>query len=102
MKAEYLKDKTMRKKKRNLAFYKRSGEEWTCDEYTNIMRYVGEDDDVTHDQFKRYANGKTKRKYIFDDGENVLFMHYWRTQEEDTNFKNCKKLAYEDFFGDGK
>jgi hypothetical protein len=83
--------------RRNLAFYKRSGEHWTFEEYNNIMKYVG-DTLLHYDNWEenKYDNNL---KFIFDDGRNKEFMYYWYENQE-PNFKNCKQVAYEDIFGE--
>lgn len=91
---EERKGEKMKKRKRNLAFFKRSGEPWTQDEYENICDYVGDENygDVT-------GKNETKAKYIFDDGKScTVAMYPWSKQENHSNFKNCKQVAYEDVF----
>lgn len=77
----------MNDQKRNLAFYKKSGEPWTQEEYSNIMEYVGN---------SYYTINRFCEKYIFSDFDGGY--HMWSEQEEHSNFKNCKQVAYEDVF----
>lgn len=76
--------------KRNLAFYKKSGEPWTKAEYINIIKYVGDSCTTT--------NYNYSAKWCFDDGLQIDFMHTWDRQENHPNFKSCKQVAYEDIF----
>lgn len=77
---------------RNLAFYKRSGKPWTQEEFVNINKYCGNTTSTILDKsYETY-------RYIFDDKTRVRFMHPWVSQETNSNFKNCKQVAYEDIF----
>jgi len=80
--------------KRNLAFYKRSGEPWTNQECENIVRYVGAPYQISNNT---WGNVRPTRRYMFDDGSELIYMANWDAQEE-SNFKNCKQVAYEDVF----
>ena len=79
--------------KHNLAFYKRSGEPWTTQECENIVRYVGATYQISNEN---WGNLCPSRRYMFDDGTNRMYMANWYDQEEDSNFANCKQVAYED------
>jgi hypothetical protein len=82
----------MNDQKRNLAFYKRSGEPWTQEEYLNICEYVG-------DENPGYIFGQEKLEYIFDDGSSsTTFIFPWIGIMATENLKNCKQVAYEDVF----
>lgn len=77
--------------RRNLAFYKRSGEYWAIDEIANIHSYCGD----------RQASSSSilcTDKYIFDNSDLKDFMYDWVQREKHPNFKNCKQVAYEDIF----
>lgn len=80
--------------KRNLAFYKRSGEPWTQEEYEDVCEYVGEEEGQIA------ASDSYERRYIFDNGDETLFLYPWASQEKSYNFKNCKQVAYEDIFNE--
>ena len=88
----------MSDQKRKIAFYKRSKKPWTEEEYRNIIEYVG-DNDYEFDWCKDDYYLDNNRKYIFDDGDDETFMHFWVDQEQNSNFPNCQKIAYEDVFG---
>lgn len=85
--------------RRNLAFYKQSGEPWTPENYKNICTYC----DVK--PYHEYRCTKAKYKYIFDSGTGYDTPYEsWSNindgkQETHANFKNCKQIAYEDIFG---
>lgn len=81
--------------KRNLAFYKHSGKPWTDEECENIVRYIGATTQVKN---KDWGNPCPTRRYMFDDGSELFYMANWYDQEEESNFKNCKQVAYEDVF----
>jgi len=81
--------------KRNLAFYKRSGKPWTDWECVNIVRYVGATYQISNEV---WGNAHPTCKYMFDDGTKLMYMANWYNQEEKSNFKNCKQVAYEDVF----
>ena len=86
---------TESKERRNLAFYKKSGEPWTDEECENIVRYVGCEVQI---EYGDWGNINTENKYVFDDGHGGRWMANWSSQETDGNFKNCKQVAYEDVF----
>ena len=88
-------DRILPTEKRNLAFYKRSGEPWTDKECENIVRYIGAPSQIRD---KDWGNIKPTCKYIFDGGMSYYYMANWSRQEEDPAFKNCKQVAYEDIF----
>ena len=87
----------MNNKKRNLAFYKRSGKPWTEEEYRNIMKHVGDND--KGDWYVHSYYEDANRKYIFDGDYSASFMYFWEAQERNPNFPNCQQIAYEDVFG---
>ena len=76
--------------KRNLAFYKRSGEPWTNDELKQIAAYTG---------IKYWGNINPNKKFVYDLGLEDTNESYanWADQNRD-NFANCKQVAYEDIF----
>ena len=80
--------------KRNLAFYKRSGEPWTDEECENIVRYVKATDQI---KCEDWGNVNPNVKYMYDDS-GYNYMANWSRQEKSYNFKNCKQVAYEDIF----
>lgn len=88
----------MQLKRRKLAFYKKDKSEWTLEEFNNIMQYVGDDTTKIDDWIYYYDEKDKNMPYIFDNGDSELFMHFWLNQENDPNFKNCTKIAYEDVF----
>ena len=81
--------------KRNLAFYKCSGEPWTNEECENIVRYVGAPRQIKN---KDWGTVNPHIKYMYDDNSSYSYMATWSKQERDSNFKNCKQVAYEDVF----
>jgi hypothetical protein len=85
----------MNNQKRNLAFYKRSGEPWTYEECENIVRYVGSKVQIRNED---WGNIDPCRKFMFDSCFGRSFMASWSDQEDHNNFKNCKQVAYEDVF----
>lgn len=73
-------------KVRNLAFYKKSDENWTYEEYELLYEFVGD------------SGSKpicTDSKWIFYD---YVDYYNWSDQEGNSNFKNCLQVAYEDLF----
>lgn len=76
--------------KRGLAFYKRSGECWTQEDFEKICEYTG--NDPLHNKFTGSSD-----KYIYDNGrqKDVNFMWDW---VPDSKLNNCKKVAFEDIF----
>jgi len=85
-------------RKRNLAFYKESGKDWTREEYFNILEYVGDDYSGTKEDVSEAKN----KKFIFDKGEGKNAYHYWYLQEKEENLKNCKQISYESVFNKQK
>ena len=84
--------------RRNLAFYKQSGEPWTKKDYENICTYC------KVKPYHEYRCTKANYTYIFDSGA-VYDTPYesWSNindgkQKTHINFKNCKQVAYEDIF----
>jgi hypothetical protein len=80
--------------KRNLAFYKRSGEDWTKEELLRIpgswvKAITGELPEIVLTRKWVYDNNSTKTDYMYP----------WLGQEEDYGFTKCDQLAYEDVFG---
>jgi len=72
----------------NLAFYKRSGEDWTTEELSNIpsiWKHCG-----------GYIDDRRKLKYAFDEGAGDYFL--WKLQTSSHNFNDCLQVAYEDVF----
>jgi len=86
--------------KRNLAFYKKSGESWTDEELRNIQKYCGDPDEssdlITDDTYSH------EEKFIFDDGTKYAFMYAWAQKGDYSSdleaFNNCIQVAYEDIF----
>lgn len=87
-------DRFLPTEKRNLAFYKRSGEPWTKAEYDNIQNYCG----LCNDSSSITDSYSQTKKFIFDDGGSYNYMFMWYEQEEDPAFKNCTQVTYEDIF----
>lgn len=88
--------------KRNLVFYKKSGKEWTLEEFNNIMEYVGEEKISTNEEISCWDTSmdeQKNRKFIFNNGVSMFF---WGQQEKDINFNDHKQVAYEDIFGEPK
>ena len=81
--------------KRNLAFYKKSGEPWTDEECENIVRYVGNINQITAQD---WGNVNRTAKFMFDYGDVQLFMGNWSKQHISQNFMNCQQVCYEDIF----
>lgn len=85
--------------RRNLAFYKQSGEPWTKKDYENICAYC------KFKPYHEYRCTKARYTYIFDSGTGYDTPYEsWSNindgkQETHANFKNCKQIAYEDIFG---
>lgn len=79
--------------KRNLAFYKESGEPWTPEELRNIYRYCGDNDTITGN----IADDDYKRKWVYDDSSNVAFMWMWAKQDFPSNYIH---LSYESVFNE--
>jgi len=90
--------------RRNLAFYKKSGEPWANEEFRNIQKYCGDPDEsnsIIIDDLDSH-----KEKFIFDDGTNYAFMYAWALEGDYatdlTAFNNCAQVAYEDIFFSGE
>lgn len=90
--------------RRNLAFYKKSGESWTNEEFRNIRKYCGDPDesnDLIIDALDSY-----KETFIFDDGTTYSFMYAWALDGDYATdleaFNNCTQVAYEDIFFSGE
>ncbi len=84
--------------RRNLAFYKQSGEPWTKKDYENICTYCNVK------PYHEYRCTKANYTYIFDSGTGYDTPYEsWSNindgkQKTHVNFKNCKQVAYEDIF----
>lgn len=76
--------------RRNLAFYKKSGEPWTKDEYLKICEYCG---DVNTTGF---SIPSITEAYIFDNGDRTGFMYFWSSPQSRKALPKCTKVAYED------
>lgn len=76
-------------KKTNIAFYKKSQEIWTEEEYIAIKKYCKDD-------YSTVPEAKFKRKWIYTVGTAGVFP--WHEQEKDEIFNKCKQVAYEDIF----
>jgi len=84
---EELRDKDGKIK--DLAFYKKSGEDWTDSEYKNILTFT---------KTVEFSKGlDISIKWIFySEYRNTYFS--WNIQEHHSNFPNLKQVAYEDIF----
>jgi len=84
--------------RRNLAIYKLSGEPWTQEELDKVYDYTGSRRE------ERTYSSELSNKFIFDDGDQRHPQHtdLWSMQEDDSNFKNCKQVAYEEIFNKPK
>lgn len=81
---------------RNLAIYKRSGEPWTQNEFSNLCKFLLPNQ-PKHVYPTVDATYNTKfNKYFYDDGT-LRPYHAWSSQNK-SNFKNCLQIAYEDLF----
>lgn len=69
---DFIKKFSTPSQKRNLAFYKESGEPWTPEELRNICKYCGDNDTATSSIDDSY-----KRKWVYDDGSSTAFMWMW-------------------------
>lgn len=79
--------------KRNLAFYKESGEPWTEDELDTVRNYCGD----TSSRYPMYSS-TPRRKYIYweDTPEaNYLKVYPWDDQSKP---KQLKQVSYESLF----
>ena len=84
-------EKTQPTTRRNLAFYKRSGEPWTDVELNKIREYCESPSSTD-------VSGFDTHQFIFDDASDSKFMYPWTGQKHNPNFKNCRQMAYEDIF----
>ena len=89
---ELVKEEPTTKYKRNLAFYKESGEPWEIKEMQNIQGYCS--DIITNS----LVQSRTNRKWFFDCAGSTQFMFTWKEQENHSNFKNCEQVSYESIF----
>ena len=87
---EFIKKFSTPTQKRNLAFYKESGEPWTTEELQNIYRYCGDNSTPASGTVDFY-----KRKWVYDDGSNAAFMWMWTKQDFPSNYT---RLSYESVF----
>lgn len=71
---------------KDLAFYKRSGEPWSHEEFVNIANFC-----KTDIPYNPKANHVYKRKYVFKHENNY---EPWNSQD----IKDCLEVAYEDVF----
>lgn len=77
--------------KRNLAFYKESGEPWTEEELDTVRNYYGD----TSSRFEM-PSSTTKRKYAYwHDGSNEVKVYLW---EDQTKPKQLEQVSYESLF----
>lgn len=94
---DFLQKFSKNNKIRNLAFYKKSGKDWTNDEYYNVEKYT---QGYSSKIFKLSREEKSN-KFLFDIGDRngtEEFQLQWKEQEGATNFNNCLQVAYEDVF----
>lgn len=91
---DFIKKFSTSSQKRNLAFYKESGEPWTPEELRNICKYCGDDSTNTD-----YVTDPTayKRKWVYDDGSSTAFMWMWQHQHFPSNYTY---LSYESIFNE--
>lgn len=91
---DFIKKFSTPSQKRNLAFYKESGEPWTPEELRNICKYCGDDSANTD-----YVTDPTayKRKLVYDDGSSTAFMWMWQHQHFPSNYTY---LSYEFIFNE--
>ena len=87
---DFIKKFSTPSQKRNLAFYKESGEPWSVKELQNICKYCGDHDASLHTDSESY-----KRKWVYDDGSSTAFMWMWQHQRFPSNY-TC--LSYESVF----
>lgn len=88
---DFIKKFSTPSQKRNLAFYKESGEPWTPEELQNIYKYCGDNNNtVISSIYDSY-----KHKWVYDDGSNAAFMWMWTNQDFPSNY-TC--LSYESIF----
>ena len=86
---DFIKKFSIPSQKRNLAFYKESGEPWTPEELRNIYKYCG--DNNVHNCIEY------KRKWVYDNGTSTPFMWMWQHQHFPSNY-TC--LSYESIFNE--
>lgn len=89
---DFIKKFSTPSQKRNLAFYKESGEPWTPEELQNIYRYCGDNSTPASGTVDFY-----KRKWVYDDSSNAAFMWMWVKQDFPSNY-TC--LSYESIFNE--
>lgn len=87
---EFIKKFSTPTQKRNLAFYKESGEPWSVEELKNICKYC---DDIT--TILAADSEQYKRKWVYDDSSSTAFMWMWQEQRFPVNY-TC--LSYESIF----
>lgn len=78
--------------KRNLAFYKESGEPWTEDELDTVRNYCGDTCSIFG-----MPSSTTKRKYVYwnEDAKDELKVYPWDNQDKP---KQLKQVSYESLF----
>lgn len=72
---EFIKKFSTPTQKRNLAFYKESGEPWSVEELKNICKYCGDITTILAADSEQY-----KRKWVYDDSSSTAFMWMWQEQ----------------------
>jgi len=87
-----------KKTKRNLAFFKKSGKKWTDADYRKISKYCGGKIEL----IEPLPDVLRRCRYMFDDGDNNDWLFPWGKQKEHPNFRNCRKIAYEDMLKEMK
>lgn len=87
---EFIKKFSTLTQKRNLAFYKESGEPWSVEELKNICKYCGDITTISATDSEQY-----KRKWVYDDSSSTAFMWMWQEQRFPSNY-TC--LSYESIF----
>lgn len=88
---DFIKKFSTPSQKRNLAFYKESGEPWTPEELQNINKYCGD----SHTTVSRPNYCDSRSKWVYDDGSNAAFMWMWLKQDFPSNYT---RLSYESVF----
>lgn len=87
---DFIKKFSIPSQKRNLAFYKESGEPWSVEELLNICKYCGDSNTSVSTTSEKYS-----RKWVYDDGSSTSFMWMWESQRLPSNY-TC--LSYESVF----
>ena len=89
---DFIKKFSTSSQKRNLAFYKESGEPWTTKELRNIYKYCGDSYTPTNCVTDTTTY---KGKWVYDDGSSTAFMWMWTGQDFPSSY-TC--LSYESVF----